>query len=63
MSAAVFDARPCTLGEGPLWHPERNQLFWFDIIGKRLMSQVDGQPLEWQFDEYSRPLAGSTLTR
>ena len=21
----------CTLGEGPLWHPERSQLFWFDI--------------------------------
>ena len=33
----VFDNRPCALGEGPLWHPERNQLFWFDIIDKRLM--------------------------
>lgn len=21
----------CTLGEGPLWHPERDRLFWFDI--------------------------------
>ena len=29
--SAVFDNRPCELGEGPLWHPERQQLFWFDI--------------------------------
>lgn len=21
----------CTLGEGPLWHPQRERLFWFDI--------------------------------
>ncbi|KAA2315038.1 SMP-30/gluconolactonase/LRE family protein [Pseudooceanicola sediminis] len=52
MTSSVFDTRPCTLGEGPLWHPERNQLFWFDIIGKRLLSQQDGEPLEWQFDEH-----------
>lgn len=48
----IFDNRPCVLGEGPLWHPERNQLFWFDILGKRMLSQKDGAPLEWQFDEY-----------
>lgn len=32
----IFDATKCTLGEGPLWHPLRKQLFWFDILGKRL---------------------------
>ena len=48
----IFDTRVCTLGEGPLWHPERNQLFWFDILGRRLLSQTDGKPQEWQFDEY-----------
>jgi hypothetical protein len=32
---------PCTLGEGPLWHPEREQLFWFDIMGKRLSRTGD----------------------
>ncbi|SMP26525.1 SMP-30/gluconolactonase/LRE family protein [Shimia sagamensis] len=48
----IFDDRPCALGEGPLWHPERKQLFWFDIVGKRMMSQADGEPLEWQFDEH-----------
>ena len=33
---AVFDPRPCDLGEGPLWHPGRAALYWFDITGKRL---------------------------
>ncbi len=48
----VFDDRPCALGEGPLWHPERNQLFWFDILNKRLMTRQDDQPHSWQFDEH-----------
>ncbi|CAM3178219.1 Sugar lactone lactonase YvrE [Paracoccus aminovorans] len=51
MNAAVFDPRICELGEGAFWHPERAQPFWFDILGRRLMSQRDGNPLEWQFDE------------
>lgn len=47
----IYDARPCTLGEGPLWHPERQQLFWFDIVNNRLLSQAqDGTPLSWSFD-------------
>lgn len=44
----VFDARICALGEGALWHPLREQLFWFDIVGKRMLS-TDGQV--WDFDE------------
>ena len=48
----VFDDRPCVLGEGPLWHPERGQLFWFDIIGRKLLSRDGDTRLEWQFDEY-----------
>ncbi|MBD8877061.1 SMP-30/gluconolactonase/LRE family protein [Roseibium polysiphoniae] len=49
---AVFDSRVCKLGEGPLWHPERAQLFWFDILGKRMLSRKDGQDQEWQFEEH-----------
>lgn len=49
---SILDARQCTLGEGPLWHPERKQLFWFDILQRRLLSRKDGKTLEWQFDEY-----------
>ncbi len=47
--SAVFDPRPCRLGEGPLWHPERAQLFWFDILGKRLLTQEDGAARHWDF--------------
>lgn len=52
MSAQVFDDRQCTLGEGPLWHPERQQLFWFDIVGHKLMTRVGDAMMEWEFDEY-----------
>ena len=48
----VFDDRPCALGEGPLWHPERQQLFWFDILNRRLLTRQGGTPGQWQFDEY-----------
>lgn len=47
----VFDDRVCALGEGPLWHPVRKQFFWFDILGKRLLTRSDAGPQEWQFDE------------
>ncbi|MFY0617245.1 SMP-30/gluconolactonase/LRE family protein [Shimia sp.] len=48
----VFDDRVCELGEGPLWHPELEQLFWFDILGKRMLTQVEGRAQEWLFDEF-----------
>lgn len=52
MSAAtLFDDRACTLGEGPFWHPERGQLFWFDIIGHRLLSREGEAALDWQMGE------------
>ena len=50
MSASIHDARICTLGEGPLWHPERQQLFWFDIIGQRLLTQENGHERSWSWD-------------
>ncbi|AEQ50255.1 SMP-30/gluconolactonase/LRE family protein [Pelagibacterium halotolerans] len=49
--ARVFDDRPCFLGEGPLWHPEREQLFWFDIIGRTLLTRKDGETGAWTFDD------------
>jgi len=51
MTARVFDNRPCALGEGPLWHPERHQFFWFDILQNRLLSRDGNKALQWQFDE------------
>lgn len=47
----IFDNRTCDLGEGPLWHPMRGQLFWFDITGRRMLSRANDRPLEWSFDE------------
>lgn len=52
MNAAVFDDRACELGEGPLWHPGLGQLFWLDIIGKRLLTQGASGAEYWQFDEH-----------
>lgn len=47
----IFDSRPCDLGEGPLWHPERQQLFWFDITGQRMLSVEKGEQRQWRFPE------------
>ncbi len=44
----ILDAHQCQLGEGPLWHPLRRELFWFDILGKQLRTTSN----HWQFDEY-----------
>ncbi len=52
MTSRVFDARQCELGEGPLWHPLRQQLFWFDILNNKLMTKANGVQQEWAFDEH-----------
>ncbi len=52
MTVSIYDETPCTLGEGALWHPERQQLFWFDIIGKRLLTREGGVTRDWTFDEH-----------
>jgi sugar lactone lactonase YvrE len=44
----IFDARTCELGEGALWHPLREELFWFDILNRTLHSQGRS----WTFPEY-----------
>jgi sugar lactone lactonase YvrE len=45
----IHDDRKCELGEGAFWHPKRNQLYWFDILGKRLLTCGDEGPGEWHF--------------
>lgn len=52
MQATVFDATPCYLGEGPMWHPTAKALFWFDIIGKRLYRRMGSVLDTWDFDDY-----------
>jgi sugar lactone lactonase YvrE len=48
--SVVFDPTVCELGEGPLWHPTRGQLFWFDILGRKLLTRHDGATRTWAFD-------------
>ena len=49
----------CSLGEGPLWHPERDELFWTDINGKALFAcdAEGGSPRRWAFPEAIGSLA------
>lgn len=42
----IYDDRPCALGEGPLWHPLRKELFWFDINAHKLFSKTQ----TWNFE-------------
>ena len=51
MSVTVFSGTPCLLGEGPMWHPDRAELFWFDILGKRLYAKGATGERHWQFAE------------
>ena len=50
MTAEPFGDTICELGEGPLWHPERGQLFWFDILGRRLLTRAAGEERAWSFE-------------
>ena len=47
----VFSDIACALGEGPLWHPERLELFWFDSLGKMLYRKGKTED-SWGFDEH-----------
>lgn len=48
----LIDSR-CRLGEGPLWHPDRQELFWFDIERCRFFrADASGSVLNrWAFAE------------
>ncbi len=48
----IFSDTICALGEGPLWHPNRKQLFWFDIIGKKLLTRTKAGEQVWSFDDH-----------
>lgn len=42
MRVEVFDDTTCSLGEGPLWHPDRGTLLWFDIDNKVMFEKAEG---------------------
>lgn len=46
-SAALFIDCRCELGEGPIWHPLLERLFWFDILNNTLLSaNADGHLID-----------------
>lgn len=45
---SLFRSIPATLGEGAVWHPTRQSLFWVDILGKKI---------------FETTLSGETATR
>ncbi len=48
----VFDATRCVLGEGPLWHPAREQFLWFDINRHQLLIREGSTTRTVQFNEH-----------
>jgi sugar lactone lactonase YvrE len=52
VTAEIFSDTRCRLGEGPLWHPAREQLFWFDILSRRLLTREGDRERHWDFDTY-----------
>ena len=49
MKFEVFDHTPCELGEGLLWHPLRQELFWFDIMAGTLYRRHKEEIQNWKF--------------
>jgi len=52
MPVEIFSHARCQLGEGPLWHPDIQTLFWFDITKKTLFSKNGHGGKNWSFDDY-----------
>jgi len=48
----TYDTTRCLLGEGAFFHPQRGQLFWCDILSKRVLSRIDGALRDWTFDRH-----------
>jgi sugar lactone lactonase YvrE len=52
LSAELFIDSKCTLAEGPIWHPAREELLWFDIHERTLYrANASGSVLQtYQFE-------------
>ncbi|HTM79452.1 MAG TPA: SMP-30/gluconolactonase/LRE family protein [Devosia sp.] len=52
-AATLLIDSQCALGEGPFWHPLRQQLFFFDINNQKLFAaEANGEIANiWSFDE------------
>ncbi|MGR3490799.1 MAG: SMP-30/gluconolactonase/LRE family protein [Shimia sp.] len=48
----IYDQQRCLLGEGPLWHPERGELYWFDILNSSLMWREGDQTRAFRYPTF-----------
>ncbi len=47
----IVDLTPCGLGESPLWHPLRSELFWVDLPNHKLYRKTEKSLSEFEFKE------------
>ncbi len=49
----IFDENICELSEGALWHPIRQELFWFDVNNRKLYARGlnDSEAKSWDMPE------------
>ncbi|SLN38182.1 L-arabinolactonase [Roseivivax jejudonensis] len=52
MSHLIYSDTVCSLGEGPLWHPWEEALYWVDILRSRLYRRDAQGERHWQFDRH-----------
>lgn len=59
MSAIAISEIACQLGEGPTYDPASGTLYWFDIVGKKLLEKrmPDGQVVVHDLPEMASALA------
>lgn len=52
MAIETHDTTRCLLGEGALWHPEREQFLWCDILSRRVLCREGDVLRDWSFDRF-----------
>lgn len=58
-TVSIFCDHVCELGEGPSYDPGRNRLFWFDIVGRKLLEKAwpDGETIVHDLPEMASAIA------
>lgn len=59
-TASLFCDELCSLGEGAFWHPQRNELFWFDI-NRSLLFGADMAGTVHHRIAFDRPASAAAL--
>lgn len=51
----------CTLGEGPIWHPDEQCLYWTDILQNKVYRYDPGRRKHQTIYDQDRPVGGITI--